>query len=305
MHNALKGTRIGQASHPGPVFPPYAVCSHDPHRAVRIGEASNPGPKNNGGALGNLLQGLDLKAMLLPLITEMIQQAVSEILGGTLQGQLGSCPQNVSAPSPQPASAKANGKQKGAKGADRAKGGGQQPAKQDAQLAKPRAEQAGDEPQSAQPQPSRGKGKGNPSPQPAGAGWSLVTRKPKDEGEFQLRAQDWTAPLVAYASLGGLIDKAKPGEVIKGVIFATKPQLDTASAMLKSSGKPFAMLHIYLDKGPNAKRIPGDTSEQRQGAPHPGPAGTPGPSEGQVPPDLLGLLAYPEGFCQRADLEGF
>jgi len=35
MHNALRGTRIGEASHPGPVYPPHAVCSHDPHRAVR------------------------------------------------------------------------------------------------------------------------------------------------------------------------------------------------------------------------------------------------------------------------------
>ena len=84
-----------------------------------------------------------------------------------------------------------------------------------------------------------------------------MTRKPKDEGEFQLRAQDWKAPLVAYSSLGSLIDKAKPDEVIKGVIFATKPQLDTAHAMLRSSNKPYAMLHIYLDKGENARRIPG------------------------------------------------
>jgi len=245
MHNALRGIRVGEASHPGPVYPPHAVCSHDPHSAVRIGEASNPGPKNNGGALNGLLQGLDLKAMLLPLITEMIQQAIAEILGGTVQ-QMGPRPQIDAAQTP--------GKPKGAKGADRVKGGGKQPAKPAAKPAK--NEQAGDGPKNVQPQSSRGKGKGN-SPQPASAGWSLVTRKPKDEGEFQLRAQDWTAPLVDYHSLGGIIDKAKPGEVLKGVIFATKPQLDTASAMLKSSGKPYAMLHIYLDKGPNAKRIPG------------------------------------------------
>ena len=182
---------------------------------------------------------------MLPLITEMIQQAIAEILGGTVQ-QMGPRPQIDAAQTP--------GKPKGAKGADRVKGGGKQPAKPAAKPAK--NEQAGDGPKNVQPQSSRGKGKGN-SPQPASAGWSLVTRKPKDEGEFQLRAQDWTAPLVDYHSLGGIIDKAKPGEVLKGVIFATKPQLDTASAMLKSSGKPYAMLHIYLDKGPNAERIPG------------------------------------------------
>ena len=35
MHNALRGTRSGEASHPGPVFPPHEECSHDPHRAER------------------------------------------------------------------------------------------------------------------------------------------------------------------------------------------------------------------------------------------------------------------------------
>ena len=70
-----------------------------------------------------------------------------------------------------------------------------------------------------------------------------------------------TAPLVAYTSLGGLIDKAKPGEVIKGVIFATKPQLDTASAMLKSSGKPFAMLHS-VGNGRSPKESRGPAMEQ-------------------------------------------
>ena len=99
MHNALRGTRIEEASHPGPVYPPHAVCSHDPHRAVRIGEASNPGPKNNGGALSSLLQGLDLKAMLLPLITEMIQQAIAEIVGGTVQ-QMGPRPHIDAAQTP-------------------------------------------------------------------------------------------------------------------------------------------------------------------------------------------------------------
>ncbi|OLP78521.1 hypothetical protein AK812_SmicGene41306 [Symbiodinium microadriaticum] len=162
--------------------------------------------------------------MLLPLITELIKQAA------------------------------ANNKRAGHGHQTRAsKGGGKKGAKQQP----PFAAEAPREAKPPQPKAPTGKGRGNPAAPPAGAGWQLVTRKPKDEGEFQLRAQDWKAPLVAYSSLGSLIDKAKPDEVIKGVIFATKPQLDTAHAMLRSSNKPYAMLHIYLDKGENARRIPG------------------------------------------------
>ena len=63
------------------------VCkaTFDPHRGVRIGEAANPGPKNSGQLS---LEGLDLKAMLLPLITELIKQAVAEALGGVLPSTL-------------------------------------------------------------------------------------------------------------------------------------------------------------------------------------------------------------------------
>ena len=99
---------------------PTCSVQSRPSVFVGIGEASNPGPKNNGGALSSLLQGLDLKAMLLPLITEMIQQAIAEILGGTVQ-QMGPRPQIDAAQTP--------GKPKGAKGADRVKGRGKQPAK--------------------------------------------------------------------------------------------------------------------------------------------------------------------------------
>ena len=207
-----------------------------PHRGVRIGEAANPGPKNSGQLS---LEGLDLKAMLLPLITELIKQAVAEALGGVLPSTLRQADTRQPSPSGPGTATKP----------ERPKGGGKKGAKQQPPL-------AAEAPREARP-PHNGKGRGNPAAQPAGAGWQLVTRKPKDEGELQLRAQDWTAPLVAYSSLGSLIDKAKPDEVIKGVIFATKPQLDTAHAMLRSSNKPYAMLHIYLDKGENARRIPG------------------------------------------------
>ncbi|CAE7248649.1 hypothetical protein AK812_SmicGene4922 [Symbiodinium microadriaticum] len=212
----------------------------DPYRGVRIGEAANPGPKNSGQLS---LEGLDLKAMLLPLITELIKQAVAEALGGVLPSTLRQADTRQPSPSGPGTAIKS----------ERPKGGGKKGAKQQPQL----AAEAPREAKPPQPKAPNGKGRGNPAAQPAGSGWQLVTRKPKDEGEFQLRAQDWTAPLVAYSSLGSLIDKAKPDEVIKGVIFATKPQLDTAHAMLRSSNKPYAMLHIYLDKGENARRIPG------------------------------------------------
>ena len=86
LHNALRGARIGEASHPGPSQQPHLQGDFDPHRGVRIGEAANPGPKNSGQLN---LEGLDLKAMLMPLITELIKQAVAEALGGVLPGSLG------------------------------------------------------------------------------------------------------------------------------------------------------------------------------------------------------------------------
>ena len=240
LHNALRGARIGEASHPGPSQQPVLQDDFNPYCGVRIGEAAHPGPKNSGQLN---LDGLDLKAMLLPLITELIKQAVAEALGSVLPGSLNQ------ASTRQPVT----GGPVAATPPERSKGGGKKGAKQQP----PRVAEAPREPKPPQPKAPTGKGRGNPAAQSANDGWQLVTRRPKDEGEFQLRAQDWTAPLVAYSSLGGLIDKAKPDEVIKGVIFATKPQLDTAHAMLRSSNKPYAMLHIYLDKGENARRIPG------------------------------------------------
>ena len=240
LHNALRGARIGEASHPGPFQQPSLQGDFDPHRGVRIGRAANPGPKNSGQLS---LEGLDLKAMLLPLITELIKQAVAEALGGVLPSTLRQADTRQPSPSGPGTATKP----------ERPKGGGKKGAKQQPPLAAEAPRKA----KPPQPKAPTGKGRGNPAAQPAGAGWQLVTRKPKDQGEFQLRAQDWTAPLVAYSSLGSLIDKAKPDEVIKGVIFATKPQLDTAHAMLRSSNKPYAMLHIYLDTGENARRIPG------------------------------------------------
>ena len=85
LHNALRGARIGEASHPEPFQQPSLQGDFDPHRGVRIGEAANPGPKNSGQLS---LEGLDLKAMLLPLITELIKQAVAEALGGVLPSSL-------------------------------------------------------------------------------------------------------------------------------------------------------------------------------------------------------------------------
>ena len=97
---------------------------------------------------------------------------------------------------------------------------------------------------STQPsQKRKGKGNGDKPPSQAAdpdaathnAKWTLVTRRAKDpEGEFQLRAQDWSAPLVSFQGLGKLIEGTPTGSTVQGVILASKDQLDTAAGMLES-----------------------------------------------------------------------
>ena len=84
------------------------------------------------------------------------------------------------------------------------------------------------------------------------------------EGEFQLRAQDWSAPLVSFQGLGKLIQGTATGSTVQGVILASKDQLDTAAGVLKASGKPYSMLRIFLDKCEGAQRIPGLRFRQAQ-----------------------------------------
>ena len=62
---------------------------------------------------------------------------------------------------------------------------------------------------------------------------------------FELRAQDWDAPIVSQASVGKKLDELKDGETLEAVVMAAK-----------STAKPHRVMLIELSKdGPT--RIPG------------------------------------------------
>ena len=334
-HDACRGFRFGEASHPGPCAVdsclPARSLNHCWFTGVRVGEASHPGSQVEANPLSALLGGLDIKAMLMPLLTQLIQKAIAEAFKangvaavdglvkgnrrkrkrmkqktrgrpGCLAGQSAqnmpgeSSDSTVAQSSDNPSRNPTKGKGKGSTGSD------------------------------AQP-PRKGKGKGDSAQsQPAGPDtgkqqpeWTLVTRRAKEpEGDFQLRAQDWSAPLVSFQGLGKLIESTAATSTVQGVLLASKSEIETAAGMLKASGKPFSMLHIYLDKGPGTQRIPGKVGDMlrfRQAhvlqahsdkavAP-PCPAGISAPCKVKQLQTALLYLRVPKAFASEATWKEF
>ena len=235
--------------------------NHNPSVGVRIGEAAHPGPfpDESDDEAGGLLAGLDLKSMLLPLITKLIKKAIADLLKDEsilasvrgLQKPTTHAARGATGPKEGPERQIAKGK--GAQSRSHGKGGPDvrvSEHKNSGRGAKAPAEEF-------RPHPTRGKGKGNAAAHEASS-WTVVARKSKDaDAVFQLRAQDWNAPLLSFAGLGAQIEKTKSGESIQGVLMASKAELTTAHSMLKSSAKPYSVLLICLEKGPKSQRIPG------------------------------------------------
>lgn len=73
---------------------------------------------------------------------------------------------------------------------------------------------------------------------------------------FELRAQDWDAPIVSQASVGKKLDELKDGETLEAVVMAAKTELDKVATILRGTAKPHRVMLIELSKdGPT--RIPG------------------------------------------------
>ena len=208
--------------------------NHDPYVGQRIGEAAHPGPaprRENA-----LLAGLDLEQLLLPLLKRLIKQALEDLLqDGLVPGRPAKAEEEAPARrvvlSPEtPSQSNSNGRG---------------------------AHHTTVTPPAPKP-PKVGKGKGATAAASQEQTWTVVTRRSKDSAEaFQLRAQDWDAPVLSFSGLGATIEKAGQGQTIKGVLLASKDECTTALRMLKSAGKPFAVLFASLGKGSNSQRIPG------------------------------------------------
>ncbi|CAE7864782.1 unnamed protein product [Symbiodinium microadriaticum] len=108
----------------------------------------------------------------------------------------------------------------------------------------------------AQPEPttpapaSAAKGKAKGKPENADSGWTKVQRKkpPPDTEEFRLRQQDWTDPLVSFASLAKKLEDTKDDQVCRGIVLCTQHESKIASSLFAGTAKQHDFLITVLTK---------------------------------------------------------
>ena len=257
----LKGVRVGEASNPGPGQvdgTSVRQIKHDPHTGVRIGEAQNPGPSPFGP---------ELESMIKQYVMEAVREAIKEAFKNLgLSAPADSVPTtNATQGSLQSSEPAGNKHDKGSpkgkgklpkqppKGNDKGKGQETSAPKLGVST---RTNSPPNPPAGTTPH-KRGKGKG----QATESEWKLVTRQPKS-GDFQLRAQDWNAPVIHFSKLSAAIDAHKPDAVLEGVILAEKQEIDQAKLMLLGSKAQYKFLLIYLAKEEKSQKIPGRVQDQ-------------------------------------------
>ena len=257
----LCGTKVGEASHPGPERgKPSAAAQvkHDPSTGVRVGEASNPGPSPFGPELENMI-----KQYVMEAVREAIKDAFMSlgISAPASSGQTVDVPQggqqagSTSADKPGKGSLKGKSKPQASPPCDKDRGKGR-----DGNATKPLVPltqvNPPNPPTSSTPN-KRGKGRG----QAAENEWKVVTRQPK-AGEFQLRSQDWNAPVVPFNKLSAAIDATEANAVLEGVMLADKQEVEHAKMMLQGSKAQYKFLLIYLAKEEKSQKIPGRIQDQ-------------------------------------------
>ena len=248
-HNHLHGCRVGEASHPGPATTsPLSFLG--PEFAKQIQAQIEAAVQ---AAIAQALSQLDIPGLAVGALSPAQSPKRKRRRKGKGSGDATVALNASVAPStPDLPRAADQGK-----GKDKAKGTATAP--RSVQLnAAGRGANKSPVPQPGPKPPKVGKGKG------AGAGpsqdqaWTVVSRRHKDSDEaFQLRAQDWDAPLLSFAGLGATIEAAKADQTLSGVLLATKDDCATALRMLQSAGKPFSVMFVCLGKGSGSQRIPG------------------------------------------------
>ncbi|CAE7865231.1 unnamed protein product [Symbiodinium sp. KB8] len=245
---------------------------------TRVGEASNPGPasaratrrKREGINMGSIFGEGGLEALIKPIIEKVIREIINKLFknGGIAQlaekeivnraaggsGELlgertsNSAASDVNKPK--------NKGGKGGKGNADAVGKGKG--------------RAADDPGQADRDygPGAAKGKGKNKGKAKGAD---VVPKPADDAEmdggweevparrplWQLRGQDWRDPVMVYDEVAGEIGKIEGDKIFRAVIQCEREQISALQAMLAGSGKQHAVLLITCDKGPQSQRCPG------------------------------------------------
>ena len=234
-HNHLHGCRIGEASHPGP-----GVTS----------QLSFLGPEF----------AKQIQAQIEAAVQAAVMQALSQLnIPGLAAGALsatrphshGDAQKPEGGPGPKKRKRKRKGKAKDAAEAANAEAEAPQPAR--------RVVVAGDDTNKGQGHRpdagGRGKGKGGPKPnkapaEPADDGWKLVRPKScrDQDGEFTLRAEDWSAPIVEFSKLATFLDDAMAGTTLEAVVYIKPEQKEVAANLIRGAGSPYKFLLIYLDK---------------------------------------------------------
>ena len=192
--------------------------------------------------LEGLLEGIT--AQLLPLITEMVRKAVEAALAPGVAADshraVRGAPE-AAAEEPKPKRRQGEGKSNKRKTPDAAGG----------QSGEPR------------PQPNRrGKGAEN-KPQPDAVRpqtsseddgtWQTVHRR--DSELFELRSQDWDAPVTSHANIGKQLDELKDGSTLEAVVLASRADLQKVEAILRGTQSHVAGAHQRRQDGDT--RIPG------------------------------------------------
>ena len=299
---------------------PSRVISHCYLLATRVGEASNPGPDpghggqgSNTGAqpafdIGNFL-GPNFGAMLQSFIQQQIQSAVQAAVQEAMQKfqPTFGAPAGDKRTEPETPPPKRRRKGKGQgnpSDASQQDANGQAPAgPKDKGKGKGNASSKPAELNSQQqggrgndkPSPKTGKdGKGSgtkPTPHPRTDasnqdGWTQVKRQRdgNKDAPFELRQQDWNAPLVSFSGLAQRLQDTKSEEVCRGVILCPRKEIETARALLAGTSKKYALLLIVLAKEYPEK--PKDLQTQ------------------QVPGKIGNLLRAQDAYIQQAVSKG-
>ena len=312
MGFAQGGWRLGHVGKPSSAA--GALCGHevchDWKRGTRLGEADHPGPSGGGARAtarrraeegdGDMTMddGMGFAAMLRPIVEKLIRQVLKEILGGGAVKQMlaGMLANTSSGPLAAPVAgdevpAEGEGMSKRARwrqrrgdgdvGADgpakgKGKSGGAEPSKgkgksSGTELREGKGKSSGDEPgkgngKSSGAEPTKGNGKSSGAE--AGKGksaagqadgdaadggeWTVVGRR---LGDWALRAGDWSDPVLSYDEL---VAKASGGDApVRAVALVSEEQRDVLTSLFRGAAKQHALLLVEQRSGERTERCPG------------------------------------------------
>ena len=269
---------------------PGRQCRHDMFLCVRVGEAAHPGPngsqatarkreeKENAGAEGGA-SDFGLMAMFRPLIEKLLRDILQEFLKGDaikgllqdmLAGVAAKGGEELTSSAQAPDVGNAHGKADKGKGKGKSKQGVENSGGGDTIKGEPKGkikgkQGAGDssghgnvraEPKSND-KDGKGEGKGSGKPRKEGGSsaedgsWETVPVR----GHWELRAEDWDAPVKTYAEVVDEIGAATA--VYKAVLLCNEEQRETCMSILKGTSKQYGVLIVVVKKAEKSEMCPG------------------------------------------------